>query len=575
MKKNQKVMIAGAVALMLIMISLLNVISYAVSNSVIDETKTEATLSIYKYEVADLNDYQTAGTGETVEAITPNKDTTKPLQNVQFSIYKVADDTTSTVAPEGEATATGTTDANGKVTFTIAKANFGRYLVVETSAPENVKEKTANFLVDVPMTSTDGTKWIYDISVYPKNQTVYGSVVLNKVDEDNLPLQGAKFDLYKKDATEARVTNLTTNAYGQIIVENLPFGEYYFIETAAPEGFLVDNKTKYNFSINASGEVAYDAENTDKAVSVDSENGVRVLTVTNSKSLTIKKEVDKNTQNAMENVKWTITTDVPSDIDTNYHSYVIKDKLVDGLTYNNDIVVKIGNQTLTKDTDYTVTVSGNDITIELLPNGANVTEGTLTVEYTTKLDEEVFNKLGQDLGDEAKLEYTLETDKTGETYNTHTATITTIPKVHVGSYWFTKIEKGTTTKLTGAKFKIATSEENAKAGTYITLHNAEGDEVTEFVSDSNGLVKIEGIAYGTYYLVETEAPDGFNLLKQPKEFIVSGASTASEGNVENSKGLQLPFTGGTGITFIVVIGIALIAIGIFATRKSKKDQENN
>lgn len=569
MKKNTKTMIASVITLMLIIVSLFNVMSNAANNSIVDTSKDKGSLTIYKYEVADLNDYKTPGTGET-STVTPEKDTTKPLKGVEFSIYKVADDSTSLVAPTGEATQTGTTDENGKVTFEINKADFGRYLVVETSAPENVKEKSANFLVDVPMTNVDGIKWIYDVSVYPKNQTVYGSVVLNKVDENNTPLSGAKFDLYKKDVAQARVTDLTTNANGQIVVNNLPFGDYYFVETAAPEDYLLDNQTKYEFSIKVSGEVAYDTEDPTKAISVDDENGVRVITVKNSKTLTINKTVDKNTQNAMENVKWTITTDVPSDIKTIYHSYTIKDKLVTGLAYNDDLVVKIDAQELTKGTDYTVSVNGTDITIELTLTGANVKAGTLKVEYTTKLDENVFNLLGTELGAGATLEYTLETDKTDGNYNMHTATVTNIQTVHIGSYWFTKVEKGTATGLAGATFKIAATEADAKAGNYITLHDANDAEVTEFTSDINGLVKIEGIAYGTYYLVETKAPEGYNLLKSPKQFTVSGASTTSEGNVENSQGLELPFTGGTGFSIIALMGLALILIGIFATRKNRK-----
>ena len=145
MKKNTKAMIASVVTLMLIIVSLFNVISNAANDSIVDTTKDKGSLTIYKYEVADLNDYKTPGTGET-STVTPEKDTTKPLKDVEFSIYKVADDSTSLVAPIGEATQTGTTDENGKVTFEINKADFGRYLVVETSAPENVKEKSANFL---------------------------------------------------------------------------------------------------------------------------------------------------------------------------------------------------------------------------------------------------------------------------------------------------------------------------------------------------------------------------------------------------------------------------------------------
>ena len=55
---------------------------------------------------------------------------------------------------------------------------LGLYLVVETKVPEMVVSTTDPFLVSVPMTSVNGTnatdggtRWIYDITLYPKNLT--------------------------------------------------------------------------------------------------------------------------------------------------------------------------------------------------------------------------------------------------------------------------------------------------------------------------------------------------------------------------------------------------------------------
>lgn len=49
--------------------------------------------------------------------------------------------------------------------------DLGLYLFVETSVPENVCSTTAPFFVSLPMTNVDGSEWLYDISVYPKNET--------------------------------------------------------------------------------------------------------------------------------------------------------------------------------------------------------------------------------------------------------------------------------------------------------------------------------------------------------------------------------------------------------------------
>lgn len=66
-------------------------------------------------------------------------------------------------------TAMPETDETGKSQVT--GLSQGLYLVVETSVPENVTCTTAPFLVSLPMTTTDGEGWNYDVTVYPKNET--------------------------------------------------------------------------------------------------------------------------------------------------------------------------------------------------------------------------------------------------------------------------------------------------------------------------------------------------------------------------------------------------------------------
>ena len=54
----------------------------------------------------------------------------------------------------------------------------GLYLLVETKVPENVTSTTAPFLVSLPMTTVDGSEWNYDLTLYPKNET--GNPTLEK-----------------------------------------------------------------------------------------------------------------------------------------------------------------------------------------------------------------------------------------------------------------------------------------------------------------------------------------------------------------------------------------------------------
>ena len=76
------------------------------------------------------------------------------------------------------------TDAYGKTGA--ENLDLGLYLVVETAVPEMVVSTTDPFLVSVPMTSVNGTnatdggtRWIYDITLYPKNLTGIPSLKKN------------------------------------------------------------------------------------------------------------------------------------------------------------------------------------------------------------------------------------------------------------------------------------------------------------------------------------------------------------------------------------------------------------
>ena len=68
------------------------------------------------------------------------------------------------------------TDSYGKTSA--SDLELGLYLLVETAVPEMVVSTTDPFLVSVPMTTVNGTnadnggtRWIYDITLYPKNLT--------------------------------------------------------------------------------------------------------------------------------------------------------------------------------------------------------------------------------------------------------------------------------------------------------------------------------------------------------------------------------------------------------------------
>lgn len=99
-----------------------------------------------------------------------------------------------------DGTAMPLTDAYGKTAA--SNLDLGLYLVVETKVPEMVVSTTDPFLVAIPMTSVNGTnaadggtRWIYDITLYPKNLT--GIPTLEKT------LRESKNDTGKHEGTAA------------------------------------------------------------------------------------------------------------------------------------------------------------------------------------------------------------------------------------------------------------------------------------------------------------------------------------------------------------------------------------
>ena len=617
MKKRITKIAIVLLAISFILGSALNISSAAPT---IDQNK-KGSLTLFKYEVANTSEYTTPGTGET-ETVTET-DTTKPLQGVTFELYKVGNvdsiqtDATdpATYTPTGTPV-TKTTDVNGKAEFT--NLDLGRYYVVETDAPENVSQKTAPFFVDVPTTDKNGENWIYDVKVYPKNQTVYGSALLTKTDADDStkPLQGAKYDLYQTAkngqaiAATKRLTGLTTNANGQIIVENLPVGEYYFIETEAPTGYIVDNVTKHTFTISASGTIERNGGDANATVVTPINPNVAQVNDTNNKNLIINKSVTEQgtkseTQDVEKNVKWITNSTIPKDIDI-YTSYVISDDLEDELTYvNNSLVVKVDAVTLVEGTDYTFTEpdSNNKMSVSLTeagrtkaknalkinPEGETTNENLATkdliVEFETKVNTEALNSLGREIKNDATLTYKVSTKVNPEdptnpddpVPNETDVPDEDEPEVHTGGYTFIKVNSSET-PLAGAEFKISKSE-NPTASDYITAYDKNNTVTDTFVSDSNGNVQIKGLAYGDYYLVEVKAPTdntgkAYNLLKEPKKIAINATShlTTAGNKIINKMGPILPITGGNGTIAIIVAGIVIIAIGIIVFKKGSKKE---
>ncbi|MDY4677919.1 MAG: SpaH/EbpB family LPXTG-anchored major pilin [Bifidobacterium tsurumiense] len=179
---------------------------------------------------------------------------------------------------------------------------------------------------------------------------------------------------------------------------------------------------------------------------------------------------------------------------------------------------------------------------------------------------------------------------------------------HVYTYQFSVVKKDglSNAALSGATFQLFADEDVAKAAVSTNGdtanamkfdageaqqwdYNASGT-VQDLTTDADGTIKLEGLDQGTYYIVETEAPEGYRLLGSPVTItvkatnldihtdevkqagtvydIVYTVNDAANGQVEikNYKGF-LPQTGGAGIVLLIGAGLLLIVGGAIIVRR--------
>ena len=132
---------------------------------------------------------------------------------------------------------------------------------------------------------------------------------------------------------------------------------------------------------------------------------------------------------------------------------------------------------------------------------------------------------------------------------------------------------------------LAIARDNAYAAMKITwTWTTEEGKAFVFTSNQDGQIEVEGLAYGTYELVEKTAPAGFGKLTSPIEFKMGEKQTtyninykkdAPEGTKDAlevvNKNLTIPQTGGIGTVIFTVVGIALMAGAVIAMKKSRKE----
>lgn len=587
------------------------------------DTTQKGTLTINKYEGTDentSNDKPLAGVEFTIWKVADIEQDTSPSSNVGFKFVPVstltsltaedfksdktdADKYTKEIYDKvlaklnknkkvEDGTLDGAIKATTKIDDTTGKASakftdldLGLYLVQETKAPSQIVNKTANFLVSVPMTNEAGKAWNYDVVAEPKNAAVYAGINLIKEGTtikadgtlETVNLAGVTFVLQSRPTGSDTWTNVgsyTTESDGTINVNDLAPNDYRFIETGLGEnnGYILNGKP-YEFTVQNNGKIK-----------VGSKEPTDIATITaDNEKPDLKKEVKNG--NTYENaadasigdmVEWKVSASVPSNVDQ-LEKYSITDKMSSALTWVEaeaalNITYKSnGTPVNAETTDYTLikptdNQEGGSWTIEFTEAGKTKLKtnniSSIEVTFKTKLNEKANIGSAGNLND-AQLDYSNaiyplvdptnpnDGKKPGEDHIKDQA------KVYSFAIDMTKVDgNNTATKLEGVYFDLYKYSGTVTEPTESDLKGS-GKKIntTDLVTDINGKITVKGLENGNYYLVETKAAaGGYNLLKAPvkvviaQEYSVEKKTTVTkdaEGNVTSTtKVVNKTFTGG-------------------------------
>lgn len=164
----------------------------------------------------------------------------------------------------GDIIDTATVTGKGSATLYIGadKLNEGnnictlREIVAESSKyvagpdKEVVINKKDNVVTIVSVEDGNVNKGTASVIIENKLDSQKGSVTFRKYGEDNKPLDGGTFQLYRVDGENSDpVGNVFSTANGVWSKDNLPYGTYYVKEIAAPQGYILGSESSDGITI--------------------------------------------------------------------------------------------------------------------------------------------------------------------------------------------------------------------------------------------------------------------------------------------------------------------------------------
>lgn len=377
---------------------------------------------------------------------------------------------------ENGGTAMPLTDSYGHTSA--SNLPLGLYLLVETKVPEMVTETTAPFFLSLPMTSVNGSnaddggeRWIYDVTVYPKNLT--GIPTLEKT------VREALADTGKSGGSDA-ITDGFAHAATASANDTM---EYQILSTLPSITSEATYLTDYSFVDTLGAGLSYRKND----VKIEF---FRSSSCTEDDRITVWNEGDGKfsaSYNDTPGMTISMTAAGLAEINGSYAVYTKSDTINSGYS---DCTVRITySAKLNPDKSLICGDDGNSNDVVL------VWKRTNSSFYDTLVDDCHVYSYGLDLtkefsdgqGDFSKVEFLLYNDSDG--------------------------------------YFVTAELDESEGIYYVTGHASGRDDATRFTPTADGSILVKGLEDDTYIATEIQTANGYTLLRDDIQIVIEAAES--------------------------------------------------